>query len=65
MKFPFLSQKFRDTTIMKLFEYFTKINALEILSHPSNTRIYIGPDNRMLILRKDYRIAEQSLTLFD
>lgn len=46
-------------------EHFTKINALETLSHPSNTRIFIGPDNRVLILRKDYRTAEQGSTIFD
>lgn len=50
---------------MAVYEYFTKINSLGILRHPLNTKIYIGPDNRVLILRKDYRTAEQNSIIFD
>lgn len=50
---------------MKTFTYFTKINSLETLRHPMNTKIYIGSDNRVLVLRKDYRTSEQSSIIFD
>lgn len=51
--------------IAKMFEYFTRINSLATLRNPLNTKIYIGPDNRIFILRKDYRTAEQDSTIFD
>lgn len=50
---------------MKAFSFFTKINSLETLCHPLNTKIYISPDNRVLVLRKDYRTAEQNSIIFD
>lgn len=50
---------------MRIIEYFTKLNSLEILSQPLNTKIYIGPQNKVLILRKDYKTAEQYSTIFE
>lgn len=48
-----------------MFEYFTRINSLATLRNPLNTKIYIGPDNRVFVLRKDYRTAEQQSIIFD
>lgn len=50
---------------MNTFAYFTKINSFDTLRHPVNTKIYIGSDRRVLVLRKDYRTAEQDSILFD
>lgn len=50
---------------MKVFEYLTKINPLEKLYNPLNAKIYIGPNNKVLILHKDYRTAEQDSINFD
>lgn len=50
---------------MRLFEYLLKLNALETLRNSLNTKIFIGPENKVLILRKDYRTSEQGSTIFD
>lgn len=50
---------------MKILEYFTKIHSIEALHLPFNTKIYIACDNRVLILRKDYKTAEQPSIVFD
>lgn len=50
---------------MRIIERFSKLNSLEMLSQPSNTKVYIGPQNKVLILRKDYKTAEQYSTIFD
>ncbi|XP_055295163.1 transient receptor potential cation channel protein painless-like [Sitodiplosis mosellana] len=53
------NRKYHNKLIEKLFKYFAKINTLDILHWPSKTKIYIGPDNGILVLRKDYKTAEQ------
>lgn len=50
---------------MRIIEYFTKLNSLETLCQPLNTKIYIGPQHKVLILRKDYKTAEQYSTIFE
>lgn len=49
---------------MRVFEYFTKINPLEKLCSSSNTKVYIGPNNKVLILKSDYRTSEQFSIIF-
>lgn len=50
---------------MKLYEHCSSINSLKTLCHPLNTKIYISQDNRVLILRKDWKTAEQDSIKFD
>lgn len=50
---------------MKLYEHCSSINSLKTLCHPLNTKIYISQDNRVLILRKDWKTAEQDSIRFD
>lgn len=50
---------------MRVFEYFTKINPLEKLCSSFNTKIYIGPNNKVLILKNDYRTSEQFSIIFN
>lgn len=50
---------------MKLYEYCCSINSLKTLRHPLHTKVYIGPDNRVLVLRKDWKTAEQESIIFD
>lgn len=50
---------------MRLYEYCSSINSLQTLSHPLNTKIYVGPDGRVLVLRKDWGQTEQYSTIFD
>lgn len=61
----YFRQKFSDTWIMRIIGYFTKNDSFETLCHPSNTKIFIGPHNKVLILRKGYKTAEQYSTIFD
>lgn len=51
-------QKYHFPLIGKLFKWLTRINTIDALQRPLNTKIYIAPDNRVLILRKDYRISK-------
>lgn len=50
---------------MKVFNYFVKLDALKPLRAPFNTKIYIAPNNQVLILRKDYKTSEQDSIIFD
>lgn len=50
---------------MKLLYHFTNTNSLGDLRQPANTKIYIGPENKVLILRKDYKTAEQKSVIFE
>lgn len=59
------SRKFRDSLFLRILEYTTKINALETLRNSLNTKIFIGPNRKVLILRKDYRTSEQDSIIFD
>lgn len=59
------SKNFHDTWLMNILEYFTKIHSIEALCSHLNTKIYIGPDNKVLILHRDYRTAEQNSIVFD
>lgn len=61
----FYSRKFCDSWYMHLYEYCCSINSLKSLRHPLHTKIYIGPDKRVLILRKDWKTAEQDSIIFD
>lgn len=64
--FPTISSKnFRNTWIMRLHEYCMNINSLKNLRHPLNTKIYIGPDGRVLILPPDWGHTEQHSIIFD
>lgn len=59
------SEKFGNTWVMKVFSYCVKLDALKALRTPFNTKIYIAPNNQILILRKDYKTAEQDSIIFD
>lgn len=59
----FFSQKFSDTCIMRVVEHFTKRTSLDALCQPFNTKVFIAPDNRLLLLRTDYQTSEQYSTI--
>lgn len=50
---------------MKILKYWVSISILDTLRNPLNTKLYIGPDNRVLILRKDWRTVEEGSIIFD
>lgn len=50
---------------MKFYEHCSSINSLKILCHPLNTKIYVSQDNKVLILKKDWKTSEQDSIIFD
>lgn len=50
---------------MRIIEHFTKINSLDVLCQPFNTKFFIAPNNSVLLLRTDYQTSEQYSTIFD
>lgn len=50
---------------MRIIERFTKISSTDALCQPFNTKIFITPDNKVLLLRTDYKTSEQYSTIFD
>lgn len=65
MFFVFFSQKFSDTCIMRILEHFTKISSIDALCQPFNTKIFVTPNDKVLLLRTDYKTSEQYSTIFD
>lgn len=61
----FFSRKFDGTWIMKFTKPCIENSIFKTLCSPLNTKIYIGPDNKILILRKDWRTVEESSIIFD
>lgn len=50
---------------MSFYEHCSSINSLKSLCHPLNTKIYISQDNKVLVLRKDWKTSEQDSIRFD
>lgn len=50
---------------MRIIEHFTKISSLDALCQPFNTKIFIASNNKVLLLRTDYKTSEQYSTIFD
>lgn len=50
---------------MRIIEHFTKISSTDALCQPFNTKIFIAPNNKVLLLRTDYKTSEQYSTIFD
>lgn len=50
---------------MRIIERFTRISSTDALCQPFNTKIFITPNNKVLLLRTDYKTSEQYSTIFD
>lgn len=60
-----ISQKFSDTCIMRVVEHFTRITSMDAICQPFNTKIFIASNNKVFVLRTDYKTSEQYSTIFD
>lgn len=58
-------RKYHNRLIEYLFNCFNKINTLEMLQRSANTKVFVGPDNRILVLRKDYKTFQQDSNEFE
>lgn len=50
---------------MRIIEHFTKISSFDALCQPFNTKIFIASNNKVLLLRTDYKTSEQYSTIFE